>query len=111
MELTRDEPVVLWSLEGFQTNGSAVAVMKACDLGFEGNIAAGDYHDLVVGRDDGSIEIYSYDDKSSVPTLRFETKIQESITGIDVGLITTPNKQEILISTYSGKILSLVDSK
>lgn len=41
-----------------------------------------------MGRDDGSVEVYSYDDKSSVPTLRFETKIQEAITGIDVGHIS-----------------------
>lgn len=43
--------------------------------------------------------------------MRFETNIQEAITGIDVGFITNPNKQEILISCYSGKIMSLVDSK
>ena len=66
---------------------------------------------MVVARDDGSIEVYSYIHESPVPTLRYETKIQESITGIDVGIITNPNKQEILISCYSGKIMSLVDGK
>ena len=47
---------------------------------------------MVVARDDGSIEVYSYIHESPVPTLRYETKIQESITGIDVGIITNPNK-------------------
>lgn len=104
VELTRDEPVVLWSLEGMQTNGSAVAVVKTCNLEPESG-----YHSLIVARDDGSIEIYSYEHKSPVPILRFETRLSESITGIDAGFITNPNKQEVLISTYSGKIMSLAD--
>ena len=66
---------------------------------------------MIVARDDGSVEIYTYEHKNPIPTLRFETKIQEAITGIDVGFITNPNKQEILMTSYSGKIMSLVDSK
>lgn len=106
MELTRDESVVMWSLEGSQTNGSSVSIIKACNLTNEPN-----KHDLIVARDDGSIEIYTYEHQNPIPTLRFETQISESITGIDVGYITNPHKQEILISCYSGKIMSLVDSK
>lgn len=32
LELTRDEPVILWYLEGAQTNGSTVSVVKCCNL-------------------------------------------------------------------------------
>ncbi|CDW85212.1 bardet-biedl syndrome 7 protein [Stylonychia lemnae] len=104
IELTRDEPIVLWSLEGSQTNGSAASIVKTCDiLGEEG------FHNFIVVRDDSSVEIYSYEHKSPIPILRFETKLDESITGIDVGFITNPQRQEILLSTYSGKIMSLVD--
>jgi hypothetical protein len=62
-----------------------------------------------VARDDGSIEVYSYEHKSPVPSIRYDTKIEEAITGIDVGFITNPHRQEVLISTYSGKIISLMD--
>jgi hypothetical protein len=62
-----------------------------------------------VARDDGSIEVYSYEHKSPVPSIRYETKIEEAITGIDVGFITNTHRQEVLISTYSGKIISLMD--
>ena len=55
MELTRDEPVILWSLEGQQTNGSSVAVVKTCNIDTDGS-----YHSFIVARDDGTIEIYSY---------------------------------------------------
>ena len=64
----------------------------------------------MAARDDGSIEIYSYEHGSPFPLLRFETRLSESITGIDIGYITNPTSQEIILSTYSGKIMSLVDS-
>lgn len=37
VELTRDEPVVMWTVEGFQTNGSSVAIIKAADLQYDKN--------------------------------------------------------------------------
>ena len=103
IELTRDEPVILWSLEGTQTNGSSVAVVKTCN--FDGETM----HGFIVARDDGSIEIYSYDHKSPYPILRFETKVSESITGIEIGFISSPGKQEVLLTTYSGKVMGLVE--
>jgi len=102
IELTRDEPLVIWSLEGSQTNGSAAAVIKTANLFEEEG-----FFNFIVARDDGSVEIYSYEHKSPVPTLRFETKIEEAITGLDVGFITQASQQEVLISTYSGKIMAL----
>lgn len=45
----------MWSLEGSQTNGSAVSNVKCCNL-----TADEDSHSLVIGRDNGSIEIYGY---------------------------------------------------
>lgn len=101
--MTRDEPVIIWSLDGTQTNGSAVAVVKT--FNFHGE----SYHSMIIARDDGSIEIYSYEHQSPIPLLRFETKVSESITGIDVGYITNPNKQDIIATTYSGKIISLLE--
>ena len=58
--------------------------MKACDLFNESETT----HEVIVARDDGVIEIYSYQDRSQMPTLRFETKISEQVTGMDVGNIT-----------------------
>lgn len=97
-------PVVLWSLEGTQTNGSSVSVIRTCNIEPDSPL-----HTLICARDDGSVEIYSYEHKSPYPILRFECKIPESITGVDIGYIATPGKIEVLISTYSGKIMSLVD--
>jgi hypothetical protein len=82
-----------------------VAVVKTCNLASDAN----QYHAFILARDDGTVEIYSYDHKSPYPILRFETKIAESITGLDLGYISTPGKQEILITTYSGKVMILVE--
>jgi hypothetical protein len=32
LELTRDESVTIWSLEGTQTNGSSVSVVRSCNF-------------------------------------------------------------------------------
>ena len=32
IELTRDESVIMWSLDGSQTNGSSVAIVKTCNF-------------------------------------------------------------------------------
>lgn len=79
VELTRGEPVVLWSLDGSQMNSSTVSVLTICKLFQEENEG---FFNMIVGRDDGSIEVYSFEYRSPVATLRFETKVSESITGI-----------------------------
>ena len=96
----------MWSLQGSQTNGSGVSIVKTCNIFNEPGL-----FNFIVVRDDGSVEIYSYEHKNPVPTLRFETKIDESITGVDVGHISSPTQQEILLTTYSGKVLTLIDHK
>lgn len=66
-------------------------------------------HDLIVARDNGVIEIYSYQEGNPFPTICFETQIQSTITSIDVGFVTMANSKDILISCYDGKIMALVD--
>ena len=102
LELTRDTSVIMWSLEGTQTNGSSVAVIKT--LKFKEDQS----NSMVVARDDGTIEIFSYEHGSPFPLLRFEIKIDESITSLDIGYISSSFEKEVLLSSYSGKIMSLV---
>ena len=60
--------------------------------------------DILVGRDNGIIGIYSFD-SSPVPRLIFERNVEESITGIEAGYMASRESKEIVISTYSGKVL------
>jgi hypothetical protein len=66
---------------------------------------------MVVARDDGKIEIYSFSSESAFPTLCFEQLIGSTVTGIDAGCITMANSIDIIFSCFDGKILALVDSK
>jgi len=61
--------------------------------------------DILVGRDNGSLEIFNFEGGASEPTLLYRTNLNEAITGMDIGRITNPTQEEIAISTYSGKVL------
>ncbi|KAK6040850.1 hypothetical protein COOONC_21645 [Cooperia oncophora] len=47
-----------------------------------------DYPDILIGKDDGVLEIYTHCD--------------ESITGLDCGRVTSEDENEIIICTYTG---------
>jgi Bardet-Biedl syndrome 7 protein len=61
--------------------------------------------DLICGRDNGFMEIFNFEGANAEPTLIYQTTLNETITSMDTGLITNIQKDEIAVSTYSGKIL------
>ena len=50
--------------------------------------------DVLVGRDDGGVEIWSFD-TGPQPTLVFERSLQESITYVEGGMVSNPNFDEV----------------
>lgn len=126
IELMRSKPRVIWSME--LSKNDPVSIVRACKLDKSKPVAKNkakikkeselddlmeeaQSYDLIVARDNGRIEIYSYENDNAFPTLCFETKIKSTITGIDVGNVTMPNSKDIILSCYDGKILALVDQK
>lgn len=77
--------------------------------------------DVVVGRDDGNVEVWSLGDNAVSPsstrleqvppTLTFETCLQESIQCLGSGNITGGEHNEIVLTTYGGKILGFTPSQ
>ncbi|XP_058807085.1 Bardet-Biedl syndrome 7 protein homolog [Phymastichus coffea] len=64
--------------------------------------------DLIVGRQDGSVEIHSLPpDEDAMPLLRFQYSAGESISTVIGGTIGSVDYPELLVSTYSGKIFGL----
>lgn len=61
--------------------------------------------DLIVGRDNGFLEIFNFEGGATEPNLIYQTNLNEAITGLDIGMITNTTQEEIAVSTYSGKIL------
>nr|XP_045592027.1 Bardet-Biedl syndrome 7 protein homolog isoform X1 [Procambarus clarkii]XP_045592028.1 Bardet-Biedl syndrome 7 protein homolog isoform X1 [Procambarus clarkii] len=81
-----------------------------------GGVTCMDHHDitgdgirdLIVGRDDGSVEVYSYEDgDESEPTLRFSMACSESVTSVQGAVVGNAGYDEIVASTYTGWIFGV----
>ncbi|XP_011498445.1 PREDICTED: Bardet-Biedl syndrome 7 protein homolog [Ceratosolen solmsi marchali] len=64
--------------------------------------------DLIIGRQDGSIEVYTLpSDEDILPLLRFRYNAGESISSVIGGIISSDDCPELLVTTYSGKVFGL----
>jgi len=86
-------------LEGRRSKSGGVQCICTADITHDG------VKDLIIGRDDGQLEVWSFD-MGPNPKLVFEKALQESITSVDCGLVTNANFDEVVIATYSGKVVS-----
>ncbi|KAJ1216858.1 hypothetical protein NDU88_004457 [Pleurodeles waltl] len=62
--------------------------------------------DLLLGRDDGMVEVYALD-SAGEPVLRYEQALSESVTSIQGGCVGKDGFDEILTATYSGWVMGL----
>ena len=88
------------ALEGRRGKAGGVQCMCSADLTKDG------MKDIMVGRDDGTVEVWGFEGGGSQPKLIFERSLQESVTSIESGLVTNGNYDEVIVSTYSGKLLA-----
>ncbi|XP_041358571.1 Bardet-Biedl syndrome 7 protein homolog isoform X2 [Gigantopelta aegis] len=66
--------------------------------------------DLLVGRDDGQIEVYSYDEADE-PVHRFSHTCSESVTSVQGGVVSSPGYDEIICTTYAGWVFGLTSEQ
>ncbi|XP_076069179.1 BBSome complex member BBS7-like isoform X2 [Oratosquilla oratoria] len=101
VQLGRGSALHRWVTEG-SGKGGGIMCMDHYDMTGDG------VRDLIVGRDDGTVEVLSYDDgDESEPTLRFSTNCNESITSVQGGVVGNGGYDEIVASTYTGWVLGL----
>ncbi|GFQ74385.1 bardet-Biedl syndrome 7 protein homolog [Trichonephila clavata] len=62
--------------------------------------------DLIIGRSDGLIEVYGYDEAEN-PVPRFTYNCGESVTSVNGGVVGSAGYDELLITTYTGWIFGL----
>jgi len=65
-----------------------------------------DVHDVIVGRDDGVVQIYGFD-MGSEPSKQFETATSESCRSLGAGVVSSHGFQELLLCSFSGRVVSL----
>ena len=87
-----------WSIPNVRRLGG-INCMGTCDITKDGRT------DMLVGRDDGTLEIWSMD-MGVEPSLIFSKCINESISGVECGLVTAAASEDVLLSTFSGKIIA-----
>ncbi|XP_056011341.1 Bardet-Biedl syndrome 7 protein homolog isoform X4 [Ostrea edulis] len=99
VQIGRMAPSHRWELPNEKRSGGVLA-LDSYDITADGVL------DLIVGRDDGLVEIYSYDE-SDEPIFRFKHQLSESVTAVQGGVIATQGYDEIVCSTYAGWISAL----
>lgn len=66
--------------------------------------------DLIIGRNDGSIEIYSYEDgEESEPVIKLTHSCGESVTSVEGGVVGNQGYEEVVAATYTGKVQSVTN--
>ncbi|XP_075472148.1 BBSome complex member BBS7 [Ascaphus truei] len=99
IHITRNSPVPKWELSNEKKRGGILCIDNF-------DIIGDGVKDLLIGRDDGTVEVYGFD-SASEPVLRFDHALTESITSIQGGCVGKDGYDEIVLATYSGWITGL----
>ncbi|KAL6060424.1 hypothetical protein STEG23_022632, partial [Scotinomys teguina] len=99
IQITTSKPIHKWEIRNDKQRGGILCI-DSFDIMGDG------VKDLLVGRDDGMVEVYSFENANE-PVLRFDQMLSESITSIQGGCVGKDGYDEIVLATYSGWITGL----
>ncbi|KAM8940294.1 BBSome complex member BBS7 [Pelodytes ibericus] len=99
INITRNSPVPKWEIFNEKKRGGVLCIDNF-------DIMGDGVKDLLIGRDDGSVEVYGFDNANE-PVLHFEHFLTESITSIQGGCVGKDGYDEIVLATYSGWVTGL----
>ncbi|XP_075056418.1 BBSome complex member BBS7 isoform X2 [Mixophyes fleayi] len=99
IHIARDSAVPKWEILNEKKRGGILCIDNF-------DIMGDGVKDLLIGRDDGMVEIYGFDGANE-PILRFDHALTESITSIQGGCVWKEGYDEVILSTYSGWVTGL----
>ncbi|XP_053734594.1 Bardet-Biedl syndrome 7 protein isoform X2 [Synchiropus splendidus] len=99
IQIGEKEATIKWEIENDKKKGGVLCI-DTFDIVGDG------VSDILVGRDDGSVEVYGFD-SSSEPTLRFQHVLSESVTSVQGGCVGKESYDEVLTVTYTGWVTGL----
>ena len=102
-ELQETEPKLVW-IQSDDENTASVNICKAYDFSARGKT------DQIVAREDGDVQIWGMTSETTFELRGFQ-KLEEAVVGLDCGIFTDSQIHEILVSTFNGKIIGLVDEE
>jgi Bardet-Biedl syndrome 7 protein len=78
-----------------------VVSIATCDITKDG------FTDIVVGRDDGTVDLFSFNkNPDGQPVRLWSDNVAECVNTVDCGCVTNAAREEIVLHTYPGKVLS-----
>ncbi|KAK9870809.1 hypothetical protein WA026_009769 [Henosepilachna vigintioctopunctata] len=102
------------SLQGFERwlitsekNRSSISCIDSYDLTGDSN------RNIIIGKQDGNIEIYNINisDPNDTSLQIFSFNCSESITSVQCGILNSSGFDEVLVTTYTGRIFGLTTEK
>ncbi|XP_064405547.1 Bardet-Biedl syndrome 7 protein homolog [Halichondria panicea] len=99
VKLTPTEPNYRWDMLNERKYGG-ISCISTWDITGDG------VADIIVGRDDGVVEVYGFED-SDEPRLQFTHSLNESVTSVCGGVVGSSEHDEVIVATYSGCVLGL----
>ena len=88
-----------WVLDSKRGGGGGVSAIHA-----EADITGDGVNEVVIGRDNGSLEVYTLD-KNGEPQRVYQRDLNEAVQSVKHGCVSTANP-ELLVHTFSGKVLA-----
>ncbi|KAJ8912894.1 hypothetical protein NQ315_011217 [Exocentrus adspersus] len=84
-------------------NASSVSCMDSYDMSGNGT------KNLIIGREDGTIEVFQINiyDATDASRIIFSYNCNESVTALQCGIVGSHGFDEIVVATYTGRILGL----
>ncbi|XP_066957827.1 Bardet-Biedl syndrome 7 protein homolog [Macrobrachium rosenbergii] len=109
VQLGRGSAAHRWVYDGTSNTGHITASHHGGVISMDHYDMTGDgVRDLLVGRDDGHIEVFAYEDgDESEPTLKFSLACNESVTSVQGAVVGNSGYDEIVASTYTGWVFGV----
>ena len=95
----------VWHYEEQSKRSSPVNCIKIFDVSRDG------FNDMILGHDDGRFDIYSSDQGVGLPRSVYKMSLGESIRSVECGIVNSVDFNEVVIASYSGKILSFTSEQ
>ncbi|XP_071950481.1 BBSome complex member BBS7-like [Antedon mediterranea] len=99
VEIGREHPIHKWEISNDKRRGG-IQCIDTYDITADG------VPDILVGRDDGQVEVYAYD-MTEDPTMKFSQSLSESVSSIQGGVVGSGGHDEVVCCTYAGWIQGL----
>eukprot|EP00040_Diaphanoeca_grandis_P009082 m.47554 g.47554 ORF g.47554 m.47554 type:complete len:712 (-) comp20518_c0_seq1:192-2327(-) len=99
LQISKHDHEVIWIIDNPE-GLACINCMQICDL--TGNFSG--LSDLVVGRDDGTVQAFAQADAGSVPELKGQVVLGSAITSVAVGAVSSPTSIDIVAATYTGVV-------